>query len=117
LASAADEAHVSELAAEMEDRFGPPPESARRLVKAMALKTELRRMRALGCESNARLVKLHLRDDTPLDPAKVTALIRSSGGAWKLTPDMRLSRRFDGTGGDALANAESALAELARASN
>ena len=46
LASAADEAHVAEIAAEMEDRFGPPPEEARRLVKLMALKTELRRLRA-----------------------------------------------------------------------
>jgi transcription-repair coupling factor (superfamily II helicase) len=112
LASAIDEGHVTEIAAEMEDRFGAPPEEARRLVKLMTLKTELRRLRALGCEANARLVTLHLRDDTPLDPAKITALIRSSGGAWKLTPDMRLSRRF-GSGGDGIANAEAALAELA----
>ncbi len=117
LASAVDEAHVSEIAAEMEDRFGAPPDEARRLVKLMALKTELRRLRALGCEANARLVTLHLRDDTPLDPAKITALIRRSHGAWKLTPDMRLSRRFEGAGtrggGDGIANAETALAELA----
>src|SRR4029077_4319223 len=116
LASAIDEGHVTEIAAEMEDRFGAPPEEARRLVKLMALKTELRRLRALGCEANARLVTLHLRDDTPLDPAKITALIRRSHGAWKLTPDMRLTRRFDGPGqrgaGDGIANAESALADL-----
>jgi transcription-repair coupling factor (superfamily II helicase) len=77
----------------------------------MTLKMELRRLRALGCEANARLVTLHLRDDTPLDPAKITALIRRSGGAWKLTPDMRLSRRFGGAA-DAIANAETALADL-----
>jgi transcription-repair coupling factor (superfamily II helicase) len=113
LASAADEAHVAEMAAEMEDRFGPPPEEARRLVKLMALKTELRRLRALGCESNARVVTLHLRDDTPLDPAKITALIKKSHGVWKLTPDMRLTRRFDEGSGDGLTNAETTLAELA----
>jgi transcription-repair coupling factor (superfamily II helicase) len=111
LASAVDESHVSELAAEMEDRFGAPPEEARRLVKLMALKTELRRLRALGCEANGRVVTLHLREDTPLDPAKITALIRKTHGAWKLTPDMRLSRRFDA--GDGLTNAEATLAELA----
>ncbi len=54
LASAIDEAHVAEIAAEMEDRFGAPPEEARRLVQLMALKTELRRLRVLGCEANAR---------------------------------------------------------------
>ncbi|HEX3771762.1 MAG TPA: transcription-repair coupling factor [Polyangiaceae bacterium] len=113
LASAVDESHVSEIAAEMEDRFGAPPDEARRLVKLMALKTELRRLRALGCEANARVVTLHLRDDTPLDPGKITALMRTSRGAWKLTPDMRLTRRF--TSGDGIANAEAALAELAGA--
>ena len=110
LASATDEAHVSEIAAEMEDRFGAPPEEARRLVKLMALKTELRRLRALGCEANGRVVTLHLRDDTPLDPAKITVLIRKTHGAWKLTPDMRLTRRFEQ--GDGLTNAETTLAEL-----
>jgi transcription-repair coupling factor (superfamily II helicase) len=110
LASATDEAHVADIAAEMEDRFGPPPEDARRLVKLMALKTELRRLRALGCEANARVVTLHLREDTPLDPAKVAVLIRKTQGVWKLTPDMRLSRRFDG--GDGLANAEATLGQL-----
>jgi transcription-repair coupling factor (superfamily II helicase) len=115
LASAIDEGHVTEIAAEMEDRFGAPPDEARRLVKLMALKTELRRLRALGCEANARLVTLHLRADTPLDPAKIAALIRKAHGVWKLTPDMRLSRRFEAvsrSAGDGIANAETALAEL-----
>jgi transcription-repair coupling factor (superfamily II helicase) len=112
LASAVDEAHVSEIAAEMEDRFGAPPEEARRLVKLMTLKTELRRLRVLGCEADARLVTLHLREDTPLDPGKLTLLIRKKQGAWKLTPDMRLTRRFDPPA-DGLTNAESTLADLA----
>lgn len=112
LAGAVDEAHVQEIASEMEDRFGAPPEEARRLVKLMTLKTELRRLRALGCEANARVVTFHLRDDTPLDPSKITAMIRGSGGVWRLTPDMRLSRRFGEGEGDGLGNAETALAEL-----
>jgi transcription-repair coupling factor (superfamily II helicase) len=113
LASANDEAQVAEIAAEMEDRFGPPPEDAKRLVQLMALKTELRRLRALGCEANRKVVKLYLRDDTPLDPAKIAELVRTSRGLWKITPDMRLSRRFEDPAGDGLANAETALAELA----
>ena len=111
LASAADEAHVAEIASQMENRFGPPPDPARRLVKVMALKTELRRLRALGCEASSKVVTLHLHEDTPLDPGKIAALIRRTRGLWKLTPDMRLSRRFDAS--DGLTNAETALAELA----
>jgi transcription-repair coupling factor (superfamily II helicase) len=76
----------------------------------MALKTELRRLRALGCEANGRVVTLHLRKDTPLDPTKIATLIRKTKGLWRLTPDMRLSRRFES--GDGLTNAETTLAEL-----
>jgi transcription-repair coupling factor (superfamily II helicase) len=125
LASAQDEAHVADIATEMEDRFGPPPDEAKRLVKLMALKTELRRMRVLGIESSSKTVKLHLRADTPLDPAKIAELVASSKGLWKITPDMRLSRRFDGTSpasprrdqdpdtpADGLTRAETVLSEL-----
>jgi transcription-repair coupling factor (superfamily II helicase) len=113
LASANDEAHVSEIAEEMENRFGPPPEEARRLVQLMSLKTELRRLKALGCEANARMVTLHLREDTPLDPQKILALVRGAKSPYRLTPDMRLSRRFDGEA-NGLANAETMLGELSK---
>src|SRR5262249_27550796 len=63
LASAVDEAEVGQLAVEMEDRFGPPPAPVKCLVRLMTLKCELRRMRVLGCEANAKSVTLHLRDD------------------------------------------------------
>ena len=66
---------VQDLAGEMEDRFGPPPPEARRFVHLMRLKTELRKLKALGCEATAKGVTLHLRDDTPLDPAKLMKLL------------------------------------------
>jgi transcription-repair coupling factor (superfamily II helicase) len=111
LASANDEAHVADLAAEMEDRFGPPPDDARNLVQLMTLKAELRRFRVLGCEAGARMVTLHLREDTPLDAQKILALVNKPKSPFKLTPDMRLSRRFEG--GNGLGNAEVLLGELA----
>ncbi len=113
LADASDEASVAEMGAEMEDRFGPPPEEARRLVQLMALKTELRRMKVLGCEANARVVTLHLREDTPLDPKKILDLVRAPRSPYRITPDMRLTRRFDGDG-NGLVNAETVLSELAK---
>jgi transcription-repair coupling factor (superfamily II helicase) len=117
LASADDEAHVADIAAEMEERFGNPPEAARRLVQLMSLKTELRRLKALGCEANAKMVTLHLREDTPLDPKMVTELVRKARSPYRLTPDMRLVRRFDVQkgegGGNGLTNVETVLAEIA----
>jgi transcription-repair coupling factor (superfamily II helicase) len=126
LASAVDEPQVADIAEEMEDRFGPPPEEARRLVQLMSLKTELRRLKVLGCEANARSVTLHLREDTPLDPKKILDLVRAPKSSYRITPDMRLTRRFDdGAGarnagrstaeaGDGLVNAETMLADVAK---
>ncbi|MEM1414531.1 MAG: transcription-repair coupling factor [Myxococcota bacterium] len=94
-ANAEDEDAVQDLAQELEDRFGPPPRPALDLVRAMALRPRLKHLRALGCEATRSRVALHLREDTPLDPAKVIALVREARSPWKLTPDMKLTRRFD----------------------
>lgn len=93
LASAASPDEVAELAVEMEDRFGPPPVEARRLAHLMRLKTELRRLRVLGCEATAKSVTMHLNDDTPLDPTKILELVTRRPKVYRLTPDMRLTRR------------------------
>ena len=66
LASAFGPDEVSDLAIEIEDRFGPPPAEARRLVHLMRLKTELRKLHALGCEASSR----GRRGIPPLDGAK-----------------------------------------------
>ncbi len=97
LASAHSPDEVSDLANEMEDRFGPPPVEARRLVHLMSLKTELRKLRVLACEATRKGVTLHLADDTPLDSAKVLKLVQQKGSAYKLSPDMRLSRKTKDT--------------------
>jgi hypothetical protein len=68
-----------------------------------------------GCSSRstAQQVKLHLREDTPLDPVKLRTLIVKGGGPWRATPDMRLVRVFKEPGGNGLTRAEQMLAELA----
>ena len=112
LASASDESEIQEIASEMEDRFGPPPTEAKSLVELMRIKTELRGLRALGCEATSKSVTLHLREDTPLDPVKILALVQKKGSPYRLTPDMRLTRRFPEEGSP-LGNAEALLAEVA----
>jgi transcription-repair coupling factor (superfamily II helicase) len=115
LASASSPDEVQDLANEMEDRFGSPPIEARRLVHLMSLKTELRKLRALACEATAKGVTLHLRDDTPLDPAKIMKLVQPKGSPYKLSPDMRLSRRTRDTEvfASGLETTDKLLAELA----
>jgi len=93
LSGASDEMEVSDVASEMEDRFGPAPVEARKLVELMRLKVELRRLRALGCEATRRGVTIHLREDTPLDPVKITALVTAKKSPYRVTADMRVGRR------------------------
>jgi transcription-repair coupling factor (superfamily II helicase) len=93
LASATDEADVDAIASEIEDRFGPPPTVARRLIELMRLKTELRKLRALGCEASSKSVTLHLREDTPLDPARLAQAVAEKNAAYRLSPDGKLTRR------------------------
>ncbi len=95
LASAADESTVFELGSEMEDRFGPMPEPVRHLIRIMALKPALRKLRVLGCEANATRVTLHVDQQTPLEPEQIMRLVAKSQGAWRLTPDFRLHCRFE----------------------
>jgi transcription-repair coupling factor (superfamily II helicase) len=110
LACAETEEDVAELAQEMEDRFGVAPAPARVLVRVMELKARLRPLRAMGIEANRERVVFHLREDSPVDGSKVAELCQRRGALWKLTPDLRLSRRFgEGTG---MSNAERALKEL-----
>jgi transcription-repair coupling factor (superfamily II helicase) len=116
LASAGDEQAVHDIALELEDRFGPPPEEVRNLVRAMSLKPALRDLRIAGCEASATRIALHLRDDTPLDPAKVMELVKKPRSPYKLTPDMKLTRRFDdgkdAERSDAIDRVEEVLREL-----
>jgi transcription-repair coupling factor (superfamily II helicase) len=115
LAGAQSAEEVQDLAGEMEDRFGPPPPDARRFVHLMRLKTELRKLKALGCEANAKGVTLHLRDDTLLDPAKLMKLIAGKHSPYKLSPDMRLTRhrKESETFTSGLEAADKVLSELA----
>ena len=65
--------------------------TAQALLRVMALRPLLREYRILGCEADERRVALHLREDTPLDPAKVMRLVGQPRSPWKLTPDMKLT--------------------------
>ncbi len=92
LAAAVDEHDVAHVASEMEDRFGPAPEEAVRLVELMRLKVELRRLRVLVCEATSRGVSLRFREDTPLEAASLAKLVGEQRAKYRLHPDGRLTR-------------------------
>ncbi|HVZ35427.1 MAG TPA: transcription-repair coupling factor, partial [Polyangiaceae bacterium] len=93
LAGAADEAHVDELAIEIEDRFGSLPRAAQNLIELMRLKSLLRKLRVLSCEASSRAVTLHLREDTPLDVPKVARLALERPDLYRVTPRGQVVRK------------------------
>ena len=113
LAGAYSQNEVEQLAIELENRFGAPPPEAKCFFQLMALKSELRDLKVLGCEATGARVTLHLREDTPLDAARITELVRKPRSPYKLTPDMRLTRRFEPPLQHGLAAAERLLDDLA----
>jgi transcription-repair coupling factor (superfamily II helicase) len=93
LAGASDEARVTELAIEIEDRFGSLPRSAENLIELMRLKAELRQLRVLSCEASARAVTLHLAGDTPIDAKKIARLAVERPDVYRVTPHGQVVRR------------------------
>jgi transcription-repair coupling factor (superfamily II helicase) len=93
-AAALDEETVHELAVEIEDRFGRPPEPVLQLARVMALKPGLRALRVLGCDANAQRVTLNFRKDAPLQTAELVQLVARTRG-FQLTPDGKLICRFE----------------------
>ncbi len=86
------EEEIERLDEELKNRFGSAPPAARRFSEVMRIKTQLRRLRALGLSASSKNATMHLRDDTPLSPDRLVPLIERSAGGYRLTPDGRLTR-------------------------
>ena len=92
LAEAVSEEELALIGEEIEDRFGRPPVAAKRLLELMEIKVQLRNLRALSCEASSSAVTVHFREDAPIDPASLAALV-AKDPSLRLTPDMRLTRK------------------------
>lgn len=111
-ASAESDEEIQDLAAEMEDRFGPPPAPAAAFIRAMALRPRLKNLKVLGCEASGSRVTLHLQQDCPIPPERLIAMV-NGGPQFALSPEMKLTRRFDAQdSGDAIDHVHTLLGEM-----
>jgi transcription-repair coupling factor (superfamily II helicase) len=94
LSSARDEDEVAAVLDEIADRYGALPVEVTLLGDLMVLKAHARRLAAVTLELTSSRMTLALADETPLRPERVLELVNQRGSLYRLTPDMRLQRRF-----------------------
>ncbi|MBL9005017.1 MAG: transcription-repair coupling factor [Myxococcales bacterium] len=96
LSVAEDEEEISGVLSEINDRYGSPPEEVAVLGDIMVVKALGRRLHAASIELTETRLSLSLRETTPLRPEQVTALVSPRKSPWRITPDQRLVRLWQG---------------------
>jgi transcription-repair coupling factor (superfamily II helicase) len=94
LAQAGTDEELDEIRAEMIDRCGDPPDEVDALCQVMGLKVRLRALRIRALEAGPGRLVLTLGDGAALDPFQLAKKVQASGGALRLTPDMKLIVRL-----------------------
>ncbi len=80
------EAQLADVGAELQDRYGPPPEAVRHLLDYAELKLLAIRVGAINIERKRDLLSIKFRPDAVIDPGKLAKFVSSHRGA-QFAPD------------------------------
>lgn len=81
---------VAETLAELQDRYGRPPQPVTMLGQIMELRIGLKRLKVLKIESDSKRLVLSFHHATPVNPELLLALIRNEPQTYQFTPDHKL---------------------------
>src|SRR5213594_3813078 len=84
LAGATDDAEVEDIRAELIDRFGPPPEPARRLLDIVRIRVAARALHVEKIEAGEGRALITFAATTRLEPARLVHAIHDSRGRLKM---------------------------------
>ena len=90
LAQASTDEDLEEARAEIVDRYGDVPDELEALFELMAVKVRLRALRIRGLDAGPGRLVFALGPDAALEPFELAKHVQRSGGALRLTPDMKL---------------------------
>ena len=90
LASAAQEEEIEATEKELEDRFGPFPESVKNLLGVMRVKCQLRRLGVSGLVAGKAGCLLTFEPSTPVNPVKIVEHLKRYPSLFHFHPDGRL---------------------------
>ena len=93
LSAARDEREIAALGEEFRDRFGPLPPEARRLLDVLRLARRARRLGIRRLDLHPRGGSVEFLPSTPLDPARLVALVSAEPERYRLEPPARLRLR------------------------
>jgi transcription-repair coupling factor (superfamily II helicase) len=85
ISSIATEAEKQDIRKELEDRFGPVPQTVENLLEYAVLKSMAERLRISAVERQGNRVAVRFHPETTLDPATLVQVVRSRSGI-KLDP-------------------------------
>lgn len=92
---------LEEMLAEMNDRFGPVPDTVQNLKDVVRVKLALLDLRAVRLDIGPALLSITLDRTTPIRPDRVVQWVSETQGRAKLTPDMRIVLRLTPTESEA----------------
>jgi transcription-repair coupling factor (superfamily II helicase) len=107
------ESQLSDVGAELEDRYGEPPAAVRNLLDYASLKLLAVRVGVNAIERKRDLVTIKFRQNAGIDPGKLARFVSSQRGA-QFTPDGMLKFSLKATAAEeVLDHLETLLEKLA----
>jgi transcription-repair coupling factor (superfamily II helicase) len=104
------ESQLSDVAAELEDRYGPPPPAVRNLLDYASLKLLCMKVGVTVIERKRDFVTLKFRQDAAVDPEQLARFVSAQRGA-QFTPDGMLKFELKARAAEEVLRALRAVAE------
>jgi len=92
-----NDSHLAEIAAEITDRFGPPPEETKNLIDLIGLRLAARRCWVTGIKYRKGIISLTFYDKARFDTDGIVAMVKERPHAFTLTPDGAVRYRPEDT--------------------
>jgi transcription-repair coupling factor (superfamily II helicase) len=90
ITSCHNEAALADIKDELRDRYGALPDETLNLLGIISLKEDMYNLRVKRLDRGSDSLVFSFTESTPLDPTRLLAIINSSKGRMRLTPDSRL---------------------------
>ena len=90
ITSIRDELELEDLQDELRDRYGEIPEETVNLLRIIAIKFSLRKLKICRLERGAGSLVFTFLDQTPVKPENILSLVSNSKNKMRLTPDGKL---------------------------